>query len=114
MLLLFLNSYHDNNKNTTAAFQMCQTIHSLTFMFVFGLQTEIFQNVYCLIVQFSSVTSQNLLLFSFAKPPKNNIFAFFSRFSVQILMFKVEYLENGLAVFNDFGLILQDFERPFR
>ena len=29
-------------------------------------------------------------------------------------MFKVEYLENGLADFNDFGLDLQDFERSFR
>ena len=29
-------------------------------------------------------------------------------------MFKVEYLEKGLADFNDFGLILQDFERSFR
>ena len=28
-------------------------------------------------------------------------------------IFKVEYLENGLADLNDFGLILQDFERPF-
>ena len=29
-------------------------------------------------------------------------------------MFKAEYLENGLADFDDFGLISQDFERPFR
>ena len=28
-------------------------------------------------------------------------------------IFKVEYLENGLADRDDFGLILQDFERPF-
>ena len=33
---------------------------------------------------------------------------------VQISIFKVEYFENGSADFNDFGLILQDFERPFR
>ena len=48
---------------------------------------------------------------------KNNIFGFsvvFSRKIVQISIFKVEYLENGLADFNDFGLILQDFERPFK
>ena len=38
--------------------------------------------------------------------------SFFSRKIVSI--FKVEYLENGLADFNDFGLILQDFERSFR
>ena len=46
-----------------------------------------------------------------------NIFVFsvvFSRKIVQISIFKVEYFENGLADFNDFGLILQDFERPFR
>ena len=52
-----------------------------------------------------------------ANPLKNNIFGFsvvFSRKIVQISIFKVEYLENGLADFNDFGLILQDFERPFR
>ena len=27
---------------------------------------------------------------------------------------KVEYLENGLTDFNDFGFILQDFEMSFR
>ena len=40
--------------------------------------------------------------------------SFFSRKIVQISIFKVEYLENGLADFNDFGLILQDFEQLFR
>ena len=48
------------------------------------------------------------------KPLKTNIFSllsFFSRKTVQIFIFKVEYLENGLADFDDFGLILQDFER---
>ena len=48
---------------------------------------------------------------------KNNVFGFsvvFSHEIVQISVFKVEYLENGLDDFNDFGLILQDFERPFR
>ena len=48
---------------------------------------------------------------------KNNIFGFsvvFSRKIVKTSIFKVEYLENGLADFNDFGLILQDFGRPFR
>ena len=50
----------------------------------------------------------------FAKLLKNNIFGFsvvFSRKIVQIAIFKVEHLENGLAGFNDFGLILQDFDR---
>ena len=69
-------------------------------------------------MQFSFVTSQDLLLFSFCKTSKkNNVFGFsviFSWKTVQILIFKVEYLENGLGDLNDFGLILQDFERPFR
>ena len=53
----------------------------------------------------------------FAKLKKKNIFGFsvvFSRRIAQISIFKPEYLENGLADFNDFGLILQDFGRPFR
>ena len=53
----------------------------------------------------------------FAKLLKKQNFRFFCLFSrkmVQVSVFKVEYLENGLADFNDFGLILQDFERPFR
>ena len=41
-------------------------------------------------------------------------FVVFSRKIVQILIFKVEYLENSLTDFNDFGLILQDCGRPFR
>ena len=48
---------------------------------------------------------------------KNNIFGFsvvFSRKIVQTSIFEVEYLENGLAAFNDFGLILQDFEQHFK
>ena len=53
----------------------------------------------------------------FAKLLKNNIFGFSvvsSRKIAQISFFKVEYLKNGLADFNDFGLILQDSEQPFR
>ena len=53
----------------------------------------------------------------FAKLLKNNIFGFsvvFSHKIVQLSIFKVEYVENGLADFNHFGLILQDFEQPFR
>ena len=52
----------------------------------------------------------------FAKLLKYNIFGFsvvFSRKIAQISFLKVEYLENGLADFNDFGLILQDSEQPF-
>ena len=63
----------------------------------------------------SNVTQSTVLQF-LQNFSKNNIFGFsvvFSRKIVQISI-KVEYLENGLADFNDFGLILQDFERLFR
>ena len=42
---------------------------------------------------------------------KNNIFGFsvvFSHKIVNISIYKVEYIENGLADLKDFGLILQD------
>ena len=90
-------------------------------MFVSGLQTEIFEIVYCCILHLSFLTSHNLLFFSLYNTSENNIFGFsvvfsvvFSRKIVDISIFKVEYLGNGLADFNDFGLILQNFERPFR
>ena len=87
-------------------------------MFVLAVQTEIFDTGYRWIVHLSFLTSHNLLFFKFCKTSKkNNIFGFsvvFSRKIAQISIFKVEYLENGLADCNDFGLILQDFERPFR
>ena len=66
----------------------------------------------------SFLTLHNPLFFSLYKTSTktNNIFVFFcfSWMTVQILIFKAEYLENGLADFNDFGLILEDFEWPFR
>ena len=37
-------------KNMGIVFQMFQTIHPLTFMFVLSLETEICYTVYCLIV----------------------------------------------------------------
>ena len=67
-------------KNMAVVFQMCQTIHPSEFRFVFGLQTEIFYIVYCLILQLSFVTSQNLLLFSFCKTSKKQHLRFFSHF----------------------------------
>ena len=54
------------------------------------------------------------LFFSFCKTSKKQHFWFFCPFPkkiVRILILKVEYLENSLADFNNFGLILQDFER---
>ena len=46
-------------------------------MLVSGLQ---FETVYCLIGHLLSVTSHNLLLFSFSKTSRNNIFDFFLSF----------------------------------
>ena len=86
-------------------------------MFLSGLQTEIFETVYCSIVHLSFLTSHSPLFFSLCKTSKNSIFGFSVVFpwkTVPISIFKVEYLENGLADFNDFGLILQDFGRAFR
>ena len=86
-------------------------------MFVLALQTEIFETGYFLIVHLSFLTSHNLLFFSFCKTSKKTFSVFLTSFSckiVQISIFKVEYLENVLTDFNDFGLILQDFERSFR
>ena len=86
-------------------------------MFVFGLETEIFLIVYCLIVHLAFLTSHNLLFFSLYETSKKQHFRFsvvFSRKTVQILIFKVEYLENASADFNDLGLIFRDFERSFR
>ena len=61
--------------------------------------------------------TQSIVLLFVQNLQKNNIFSFsvvFSRKIAQISIFKVEYLENGLADFNDYGVILQDFERPFK
>ena len=61
--------------------------------------------------------TQSIVLLFVQNLQKNNNFGFSVAFSckiVQISIFKVEYLENGLADFNDYDLILQDFERPFK
>ena len=86
-------------------------------MFTSGLQTEIFEIVYCLIVHLSFWRHASIVIQFVQNLQKNNIFGFsvvFSGKTVQILIFKAEYLENGLADFDDFGLILQDFGRPLR
>ena len=64
----------------------------------------------------SDVTQSIVLQFvqNFYKTTFSVFQSFFSRKIVQISIFKVEYLENGLADFNEFGLILQAFERSFR
>ena len=67
---------------------------------------EIFETVYCLIVHLSLLTSYDPLFFSFCKKTTFSVFLSFSWKTVPISIFKVEYLENGLVDFNDFGLIL--------
>ena len=64
----------------------------------------------------SDVTHSIVLQFlqDFQKTTFSVFLSFFSRKSVEISIFKVEYLEHGLADFNDFSLILQEFERLFR
>ena len=62
----------------------------------------------------SDVTRSIVLQFCQTSKKTFSVFlSFFSRKIVQISIFKVGYLENGLVDFNDFGLILQDFGRPF-
>ena len=79
-MLLFLNSYHGNNKNITVVFQMCQTIHPQNYMFVLAVQTEIFDTGYCWIVHLSFLTSHNLLFFRFCKTSKKTTFSVFLSF----------------------------------
>ena len=65
----------------------------------------------------SNVTQSIVLQFlqNFLKKATFSVFSVvISRKIVLISIFKVEYLENGLADFDDFGLILEDFERPLR
>ena len=50
--------------------------------------------------------SHNLLFFSLYKTSKKQNFLLKT---IQILILRIEYLKNGSADFNDFGVILQDF-----
>ena len=96
-------------ENMGIVFQMFQTIHPLNFMFVLSQETEI------LIVNLAFQTSHNLLFFSVNKTSEKH-FRFsvvFSQKTVQIMIFNIEYLSIS-ADFNEFVLILQDFEWPFR
>ena len=60
---------------------------------------EIFETVYWLIVHLSFLTSHNPLFFCMCKTSKKpNVVGssvVFSRKTVQILIFKVDYFENG-------------------
>ena len=74
-------------------------------MFVSGLQAELFQAVYCSIVHLSFLASYNPLFFSLCRTSEKRTFSVFSvvfpRKTVPISIFKAEYLEKGLADFND-------------
>ena len=59
---------------------------SINFIFISGLQTEIFYTVYCWIVHLSFLTSHNLLFFSLCKKP--NIFCFSDVFLVKLSKFR--------------------------
>ena len=78
---------------------------------------EIFQTDYHLMVSLSFLNLHSIPFLSLRKTLQTfSVFPSFSFFrkTVQSLIFEDEYLDNGLAGFNDFGLILQDFERPFK
>ena len=70
-------------------------------MLVSGLQTEICETVYCLIVDLSLLMSYKSIVLQFLQ----NLLKMTSSIFLSLVV---------LADFNDFGLILQDFEWPFR
>ena len=114
-MILFLNAYHGNKKYHSRISNVSNYL-PIKFHVRISSTDVIIQGRYCRIVHLSFLTSHNLLLFSFFKTSKNNIFGFSVFFLTKFLKYQplIEYLEKGLADFNDFGIILQDFERPFR
>ena len=116
-MLLFQTGHHGNNKNITIVYNVSN--YSSTEFYLCIRSTD--GNIrYCLLLICAFIISdvtQSIVLRVCAKRLKNHIFdfsVFFSRKIVQISIFEVEYLGNSLADFNYFGLILQDFERPFK
>ena len=101
-------------KTITVEFQMCQTILIPVKFFVRIRSTNgnirdclLFDCAFIISDVPQSIEKQNFRFFC--------LFGlFFLCFifwkTVQILIFKVEYLANGLADFNDFGLTLQDIK----
>ena len=112
-MLLFLNGYHGNKKYHSPISDV-SNFSSIKFHVCIS-PTD--RNIRLLNCAFIIADVTIIYCFSgFAKLLKNNIFGFsvvFSHIIAQISFFKVEYLKNGLADFNDFGLILQDSEQPF-
>ena len=117
-MILFLNGYHGNKKYHSRISDV-SNFSSIKFHVRISHTDGNIRNWLLLNCAFIIADVTIIYCFSgFAKLLKNNIFGFsvvfFSRKIAQISLFKVEYLENGLANFNDFGLILQDSEQPFR
>ena len=116
-MLLFLNGYHGNKKYHSRISDV-SNFSSVKFHVRISPTDGNIRHWLLLNCAFiiADVTIY-LLFFRFCKTSKKQHFRFFCHFShkiAQISSFKVEYLENGLADFNDFGLILQDSEQPFR
>ena len=116
-MLLFLNGYHGNKKYHSRISDV-SNFSSIKFHVRISPTDRNIRHWLLLNCAFIIADVTIIYCFSgFAKLLKNNIFGFsviFSRKIAQISFFKVEYLENGLADFNDFGLILQDSDKPFR
>ena len=109
-MLLLLNGYH-GNKNYHSYIPDVSNYSSIKFHVCISSTDGNIRDWLLLNCAFfiSDVTQSTVL--QFLQNSKKNIFGFLSFFSC---LFKVEYLENGLADFNYFGLILQDFELPFK
>ena len=116
-MLLFLNGYHGNKKYHSRISDV-SNFSSIKFHVRISPTDGNIRHWLLLNCAFIIADVTIIYCFSgFAKLLKKQHFRFFCRFSrkiAQISFIKVEYLENGLADFNDFGLILQDSEQPFR
>ena len=116
-MLLFLNGYHGNKKYHIRILDV-SNFSSIKFLVHISPTDGNIRHWLLLNCAFIIDDVTIIYCFSgFAKLLKKQHFRFLCRFFskiAQISFFKVEYLENGLADFNDFGLILQDFEQPFR
>ena len=104
-------------KNMGVIFQMFQTVHPLNFMFILSPESDNVNMLHCLLsdCEFSISDVTQSIVFQFLQNLQKH-FRFsviFSWKTVQIVIFNIEYL-SGSADFHDFGLILQDFEWPFR
>ena len=116
-MLLFLNGYHGNKKYHSRISHV-SNFSSIKFHVRISPTDGNIRHWLLLNCAFIIADVTIISCFSgFAKLLRKQHFRFsavLSRKIAQISFFKVEYLENGLADFNDFGLILQDSEQPFR